>query len=206
MMVPVTRILLLACAALAVGIVALLATADHAWSPPNPHPVDVTTFEVATLARTQPATDQLGEIAERPLFAPSRRPVVATPAVASTPSEPLADAKVLGLFGHAGAWGAILLIEDKVRRVGPGERMGQWRLARVKGDILEFEGEAGARTTLKLAHLPQMAAPSVGQMPPADPAAVGQRTARAQPDAASGEQQAQAPDAKSLPPDQKRQR
>lgn len=206
MMVPVTRVLLLVCAALVLGIVALLVTADHAWSPPNPHPVDVTTFEVATLERNQPAADQLGEIAERPLFASSRRPVVVTPPTASAPPEPLEGAKVLGVFGHAGAWGAILLIEDKVRRVVPGERMGQWRLAQVKGDVLEFEGEAGARTTLKIAHLPQVAAPSVGEMPPVDPAAGGQRSARPQPDADSGEQQAQAPDAKSSPPDQKRQR
>ena len=206
MMVPVTRILMLACAAVALGVAALLVTADHAWSPPGPHALDVTTFEVATLERTQPAVEQLVEIAERPLFAPSRRPVVAAPTTASAPPKPLEGAKVLGLFGHAGAWGAILLVEDKVRRVGPGERMGQWKLARVKGDLLEFEGEAGARTTLKIAHLPPMAAPSVGEMPPGDPAAAGQRTARAQPDAASGEQQAQAPDAKASPPDQKRQR
>lgn len=206
MMAPVTRMLLLACAAVALSVAALLVTADHAWSPPRAHAVDVTTFEVATLERAQPPIEQLVEIAERPLFATSRRPSVVTPVTASAPPEPLEGAKVLGLFGHAGAWGAILLIEDKVRRVGPGERLGQWRLAQVKGDILEFEGEAGARTTLKIAHLPQVAAPSVGEMPAADPAEGGRRSARAQPDAASGEQQAQAPDEKSSPPDQKRQR
>lgn len=183
-MAPIARRILIACAVVALGVFALVALADRAWVPPEPNPVDASTFDVAAIERTLRVPAQLEEIAARPLFSASRRPPPpAAPAPeVSAPAEPIQDAKVLGLFGRQGAWGAILSINGKVTRVGPGQKVGQWALVRVDGNNIVFDNGAGARTTLKFVHLPHASAPSAatsaeGEAPTGGaPAGKGQRS------------------------------
>lgn len=192
MMAPLVRQLLLACAFVAICAVAVFVIADRSWSPPDAHRVDASAFEVVVVDRIQRSPSHLAEIAERPLFAPSRRPPAAVVAVqGSKPAAPIEGAKVLGLFGREGAWGAILSIDGKVRRVRPGEKVDQWSLVKVEGNEIVFENESGAPAILKIVHLPQMAAPPAAQKSMAT--------------AASGEAQREAADAAPPPPEQTKQ-
>jgi len=189
MIAPLARRLLLASVLVTLCVAVLVAMADRTWVPPDAYPVGASTFESVVVDRVRLPVPQLDEIAERPLFAPSRRPPApVAPVQAFEASEPIKDARVLGLFGSEGAWGVILSIEGKVRRVGPGEKIGAWALARVAGNEILFEREDGTSTTLKIVHLPQAAAP-----PAAKPTA----------DAATGEGQQEAAGARPSPPEQK---
>jgi hypothetical protein len=167
MMAPLARKLLLACAITVLGVFALLVLSDHGWTPPAPHPIDVSSFGLVELRRGLRPVSRLDEIAARPLFAQSRRPppVAEVSPAASRPVEPIQDAKVLGLFGRQDAWGVILSMEGKVKRVGPGEKIGQWALLRVDGNDILFDDGAGAQTTLKIVHLPQASAPPASAKP-----------------------------------------
>lgn len=204
MMAPLARKLLLGCAIAVLGVFALLALSDLSWTPPASHPVDVSSFGLVELERSLRPVSRLDEIAARPLFAPSRRPppppAEVSPA-ASRPAEPIQDAKVLGLFGRQGAWGVILSMDGQVKRVGPGEKIGQWALVRVDGNDILFDNGAGAQTTLKIVHLPQASAPPTAAKPALAP------SARSEPaeDSPEGNAQPEGADVKPASPQPKRQ-
>lgn len=96
-----------------------------------------------------PPLEHFRETAERPLFAPDRRPAAAVqPSIAF-------GMRLEGVVAIGAERCAIVKLSDgRTARVGPGERIGEWTVQRIESDRLFLE--AGDRR-LELA--PQRAAP-----------------------------------------------
>ena len=104
-----------------------------------------------------PPLERFRETAERPLFAPDRRP-------AAAPSLATFGMRLEGLVAIGAERRAIVKLSDgRTARVGPGERIGDWTVQRIEPDRLVLEAD-GRRLELT----PQRSAPG-GARPTAAP-------------------------------------
>ncbi len=196
MMAGLLRILLMSCVALGLGVLSLFLLGSRSWTQPAPHPADAGLFEQVLPQRKLATINNGDEIAARPLFSSSRRPVdVEQPLPTAAPlAEPIDGAKVHGLFGRDGAWGVILSLNGKVSRLRPGEQLGPWKLLGIAGEELEFVNETGERASLQLRPLPIVAAPAAA---PAAGKAEKAAPAREQSPPAEAPEQASSPESQS---------
>lgn len=180
MIAPLARTILFVCLLVVAAIAALMLVGEWRWAPPPARAVDASLYDVPALAHDPADLAMLAETVERPLFMPTRRPPSAAPVeVAAEQPDPLADVRVLGLFGSGQAGGAILLIDGKPQRVQFGEKTGPWALRNIQGKTAHFTRDDGQSAVLELVHLPQV------DMPPRAPAA-GAAAIGDQDDPASG--------------------
>jgi hypothetical protein len=104
------------------------------------------------------------ETVERPLFSPTRRPVIKKVTEAEKPKvDALKDVKVTGLYGAAERGGALLSISGKLQRLAYGGKIAEWKLIGEKDRKAEFVSDDGERRLLKLE---SVALPAAATTPP----------------------------------------
>ena len=118
-------------------------------------------------------------IAERPLFAPDRRPP--PPPAPPAPPDPLADLQIRGII--TGAYAGILAqIDGKVRRIKVNDSVGPWLLKSIDGRQVTFvQGGESRKIQLAYAKLntPVPQPQTTGQPPaPGAPSAAGGTSAQ----------------------------
>lgn len=138
MTVPARTLLLIVCAASALGIAAILAISDSQWSAPQAQRPDLAPMPGMEDAPPEVAAMSLDLIAQRPLFTQGRRPYVAPVAVQAGAepepepvSEPFPDAELLGVFGSGRAAGVLLRHGPTTARVAVDAEWSGWSLQSV---------------------------------------------------------------------------
>jgi hypothetical protein len=148
--------------------VALAAQIFSRWSDPRrshwqePAPVRPAMAE-ATLPPA-PRAEDLGKYREsidRPLFSPTRRPVINKKgADADKPKvDALKEVKVTGLYGGNDRGGAIISVSGKLQRLAYGAKIADWKLVGEKDRSADFVSDEGEHRLLKLERI-AAAAPS----------------------------------------------
>lgn len=165
-------------AAVLAGAIALtLAVIDGHWQPPPPQPPVLPTVAQGAMAATAIRADQLAEIAARPLFLATRRPLESTVAAepeAEAAQEPLDGTTLVGIYNSGGAVGVLLATGKEVARLRSGDTWQGWRLLSVGTDSVDLVAPDGMRKTLQLERRPQLG--GMTAIPAGAPAA--QRKAR----------------------------
>lgn len=143
--------------ALAGAILLALVSIDGDWQPPLRQEPAVPVALTAT-ADPEIGDEQLAEIVARPLFLPSRRPpeaVAATAAEEAPPPDPLADVKLLGIYGSGATAGILVSKGTEVSRLSSGGQWQGWRLLSVGTTEVTLIAADGAQQTLTLERGPQ---------------------------------------------------
>jgi hypothetical protein len=101
--------------------------------------------------QSEPGIEQFRAAIERPLFAPSRRPVSASaPAPQAAPALPPLDLELVGIV--AAGEDAFVLVRPpggRAQRLSVGQAVGAWRLDAIERDRADFVRD-GTRATLRL--------------------------------------------------------
>ena len=155
-----TLVLLRILAAVLAGAIALtLAVIDGHWQPPPPQPPVLPAVAQGAMAASAIRADQLAEIAARPLFLATRRPLEVTVAAepeAEPAQEPLDGTTLVGIYNSGGTLGVLLATGQEVARLRFGDTWQGWRLLSVGVDSVELVAADGTRTTLELERRPQL--------------------------------------------------
>jgi hypothetical protein len=162
--------------------VALAAQIVSRWSDPRrshwQEPAPVRPAMAEALFPPAPRAEDLGKYREsidRPLFSPTRRPVINKKgADADKPKvDALKEVKVTGLYGGSDRGGAIISVSGKLQRLAYGAKIADWKLVGEKDRSADFVSDEGEHRLLKLERI--AAAPP----PPSTPvAAVPQKDIR----------------------------
>lgn len=175
MRMPAIPLLLMANAALGVGLAALWFTPEgqprvRPWAPP----AAIVPEAPAPLAQGPLVTADAGAVVlQRPLFAPDRRPPPPPEAIKTPPPDPLANVQLTGLL--QGEFSGILArVDGQPRRVRLNETIGPWTLSAIDGRKATFKRDGEERTLeLAYARLGAPVAAAVAAAAPASPAASG---------------------------------
>lgn len=166
MIAPAARNLLTLCCLIAGAIALTWSTGEKRWTPPEARQLDDSLFVVPVPLAPRLELAALGEIGERPLFSPTRRPPPPPTAAEAEPEpDPFRDVTVLGLFGSGSQGGALVMIDGRLKRIRYGERTGPWTLVKVEGRSAQFRRMDGSSRTLSMRYLPQPAAPAANAPP-----------------------------------------
>lgn len=131
------------------------------FSPPEPVLPAADSLQVKTPLKMATVTpEQSGEIRNRPLFWPERRPteVVAIEAAAmEVTAQELKDIELRGVFGSGDSVGIIALVKNQSRRIRLGEEVDGWKLESVGTNEAVFTAES---RQARLSLLPQPIEPA----------------------------------------------
>ena len=127
-----------------------------AWAPPAAQPPQLNDFQLAMLqAGAAQAAAASGEVLQRPLFTPGRRPApVALPASgahAAPAPDPMANVKATGLLVSPALTAVMLEVDGQQKLVRRGDRLGDWRLVSIRGREAVFVRD-GERHVVSLPH------------------------------------------------------
>lgn len=147
-LLPANAVLMLLAA-----VLAALLLRDFAWPVPGRLADRPSAAANAGDAPRQKASgiEQFRAAIERPLFAPSRRPVSASgPAPQAAPALPPLDLELVGIV--AAGEEAFVLVRppgERIQRLSVGQAVGAWRLDSIERDRADFVRD-GTRATLRL--------------------------------------------------------
>ena len=133
------------------------------WKEPEPIKPVLAELSVPKAAQIEDL-GKYRETIDRPLFSPTRRPVIKKATEAEKPKvDSLKDVKVTGLYGAAERGGALLSISGKLQRLAYGGKIAEWKLVGEKDRKAEFVSDDGERRLLKLE---SVAPPAASTAPP----------------------------------------
>ncbi len=136
------------------------------WQPPAAHAPNLDDARAAVLRSRPDVAAEFSQIAERPLFSSTRRPLPPQAATNAEPAPPppvaLDKLKMFGTINGPTMRGILAEVEGKSSFIRAGEKVGEWTLRRIQSGQAVFEkGDEQREIPLPLAYAaPPAAAPN----------------------------------------------
>jgi hypothetical protein len=108
------------------------------------------------------APGEAAAVLQKPLFSPSRRPPPPVAVTVAAPPDPLANIRLVGVYGSSEGGGIIANVDGKSRRAGVNEKIGDWTVQRIADRSVTFTRGAETRV-VELPRPRQAGAPPVAR-------------------------------------------